>query len=202
MLPKIIHQCWYGDYNEAPTILIVKVGIEHPNWAHRIWNENNTHQLGLNINMLKADYGTWGHVSNVVRLQAIYQWGGIYLDADFDILKPLDPLLEYDAWVPDKIGGHYCIAAFGAIPRHPWVKWQLEQIYKNKAMSAGIMPEITDQSFFQPGSILEGVIIIPTDYFYPYHWNAKPEDRKPTDNTFAIHLWDKSWWTKEDHAAS
>ena len=38
--------------------------------------------------------GKWAFVSDFARLKVIYDHGGIYLDTDVELLKPLDPLLE------------------------------------------------------------------------------------------------------------
>lgn len=194
MIPKIIHQIHFG-HPPAPETQRWMDGIRamNPDFDYILWSENNIDELNIPI---PNDHHP-ASISNIVRLYAVYTMGGIYLDTDFEAHKPFDePLLNHGAWVPDKIGGHYCVAAFGAEPSHPWVKWQIDNIPRFVTPSAGWVSDLTD------ASPVDSISILPVDTFFPYHWNAPENKRVPTQSTYAEHKWAKSWWSRSDHQAA
>ncbi|XP_046346610.2 uncharacterized protein LOC124127204 [Haliotis rufescens] len=48
------------------------------------------------------------HVTDVVRLEAVMEFGGMYFDLDVMILKPLDPLLKFDVAMGYETPGGLC----------------------------------------------------------------------------------------------
>ncbi len=99
-IPKIIHYCWFGG-NAKPEI--IEKCIESwkrfcPSWEIVEWNENN-----YDVNTyryVKEAYGAkkWAFVSDVVRLDVVYKYGGVYLDTDVELFANIDSLLENDAF--------------------------------------------------------------------------------------------------------
>jgi len=94
LIPKKIHYCWFG--GKKP------IFIEHmidswkemcPDYEVIEWNEKN-YDFTKNKYMRQAYAAKmWGFVSDYVRLDIIYRYGGIYLDTDVKILKSPDDLL-------------------------------------------------------------------------------------------------------------
>ena len=92
MIDKVIHYCWFG--NNPKSDLINKC-IESwkkycPEYKIIEWNEHN-----FDINMCeftKNAYKTkkYAFVSDVARIWAIYNYGGVYLDTDVELYKSLD----------------------------------------------------------------------------------------------------------------
>ncbi|OBW91824.1 hypothetical protein QV01_06555 [Gallibacterium genomosp. 3] len=60
-------------------------------------------------------------VSDVARLHAIYYEGGIYLDTDMELIKSLEPLLDYQAFGYIEAKRLLAISLFGAQPLHAWI---------------------------------------------------------------------------------
>ena len=95
-IPKIIHYCWFGK-NEKPDI--VKKCID--SWKKILneyeiieWNEKNF-KIDSNKFVKQAyDSKKFAFVSDYVRVYALYNYGGIYLDTDVELLRPLDELLK------------------------------------------------------------------------------------------------------------
>ena len=83
-IPKTIHYCWFGK-GEKPKI--VKKCIE--SWKSNLnnyeiieWNEENF-DINSNVFIRQAyDNGKYAFVSDYVRVYALYNYGGIYLDTD------------------------------------------------------------------------------------------------------------------------
>src|SRR6202030_3536623 len=59
----------------------------------KLWTESNSPlHIPYLRNALVGEY--WSNASNFTRLWSIYQEGGIYMETDVDLLRPLDELLE------------------------------------------------------------------------------------------------------------
>ena len=99
MIPRVIHYCWFG---RGPKPELAKRCIESwkkycPNYKVKEWNEDNF-DLDMYPYVREAyDNRKFAFVTDVVRLYALYMEGGIYMDTDVEVLKPLDCLLKYEA---------------------------------------------------------------------------------------------------------
>lgn len=70
----------------------------------------------------------WGFLSDVARLQIIYENGGIYLDTDVELLRPIDGLLENEAWFAYGTTTEINTGSgFGAVKGNSFVKELLNQ---------------------------------------------------------------------------
>ena len=68
-----------------------------PDYEIKRWDESN---FDLNYNdYVREAYKAkkWAFVTDVVRLYALVNYGGIYMDTDVEVIKSLDELLEYEA---------------------------------------------------------------------------------------------------------
>ena len=101
MIPKIIHIIWIGPKN-PPLWCIDSWRInyinKYPDWKLILWNEEEINKLDM-INRDIYDFEpTLRGKSDIARYEILYQYGGIFLDADsYWIEKPnsnLDILLE------------------------------------------------------------------------------------------------------------
>lgn len=90
------------------------------------WNEEN---FDMNMNeYIKVAYEQkkWAYVSDYIRAYVIYHEGGIYLDTDVLVLDNLDQFLDNRAFVGFENPQYPFTAAFGAEPKHPFVKDMLD----------------------------------------------------------------------------
>lgn len=101
MIPKIIHYCWFGG-NAMPEDVVKCIDSWKkfaPDFELKLWDESN-------YDLDKYDYvkeafeaNKWAFVTDVVRLDVVHQFGGIYLDTDVELIKPIDHLLELKAFM-------------------------------------------------------------------------------------------------------
>src|SRR5574343_865975 len=119
---KIIHQVWLGGKEIPSKFLSLREKLLefHPEWTYKLWNEDTINkELGLLPN--QYFHGTFAGSSNIIRLHSLKKFGGIYLDFDFEILKPFDKLLQYSCFVAKQPDGVFCNALFGSVPESKWI---------------------------------------------------------------------------------
>lgn len=101
VIPKIIHYCWFG-FNPIPDSHKRCMESWHkfcPDYEIKEWNENN-YDISKNTYMKQAyDSKKWGFVPDYARLDIIYQYGGIYLDTDVELIANIDDLLYQDGFI-------------------------------------------------------------------------------------------------------
>lgn len=92
MIPKVIHYCWFGKNSKSEIICkcIESWKKYCPEWRIKEWNEDNTNIDNIPYMREAYEAGKWAFVSDVARFIALYEEGGIYLDTDVELLKPID----------------------------------------------------------------------------------------------------------------
>lgn len=100
MIPKIIHYCWFGrgDYPPLVKRCIRSWKRAMPDYEFRLWNEDNFDINGIPYMKKCYEMRKWAFISDYVRLHALYNEGGIYLDTDVVALKSFDSLLDCKAF--------------------------------------------------------------------------------------------------------
>ena len=165
-IPKIIHYCGVGNEPKPQSVLYCIESWKKycPDYEIKEWNETN-YDFTKNLYMKQA-YETkkWGFVPDYARLDIIYQYGGIYLDTDVEIIKSFDHLLKNECFFGfENTGdGQYfvnCGHGFGASPNNEIIKKardiynQLSFINDNGTLNMTPSPFYTTQVLRQFGLI-------------------------------------------------
>lgn len=213
MIEKIIHYCWFGnnDKNELVIKCIASWRNMCPDYQIIEWNENNF-DINCNEYIKKASkYKKWAFISDYARLWIIYNYGGIYLDTDVELLKPLDDLLDLKAFMGIEKTKDLNVATglgFGSEKYNIIIKEMMED-YENISFldSSGKMdltpcPERNTKILYKYGfknidvfQNLEYIKILPTDFLCPIEYNTGK--KIITNNTFSIHHYSSSWLSKK-----
>ena len=97
MIPKIIHYCWLGG-NPLPELEQRCLESWHkymPDWEYKRWDESNFDIAAAPLYVRQAyEARKFAFVSDYVRLWALEQYGGLYMDVDFEVYKPFDDLMD------------------------------------------------------------------------------------------------------------
>ncbi len=89
MIPKIIHYCWYGK-QEKPAVFEKCVSSWKaylPEYEIMEWNDENTDLMQIPFLQAAYEKGQWAFVSDVVRCLKVYEYGGLYMDVDVEIIS-------------------------------------------------------------------------------------------------------------------
>ena len=102
MIPKKTHYCWFGGA-ELPELAKRCISSWHqhmPDWEYVLWNEESF-DISKAPTYVQEAYAAkkFAFVSDYVRLFALEQQGGVYLDTDVEVLKSYQPLLEHCAFI-------------------------------------------------------------------------------------------------------
>lgn len=88
-IPKIFHQIWVGDKPYPKEWIDTWRNVT--GWEHRLWTEKEIEALDI-INRDKYDWykanRIWHGMADIARLEILYKYGGVYIDADTQRLKP------------------------------------------------------------------------------------------------------------------
>lgn len=134
MIPKLIHYCWFGK-NEKPSS--VKQCIETwkrflPDYQLMEWNEN-TFQIDYCAYSKQAyESKKYAFVSDVARLYALSQYGGIYFDTDIEVLKSLDSYLSSNMILAFESTSVLMTGFFATSPFNPIIDELLRDYKKRK----------------------------------------------------------------------
>lgn len=95
MIPKVIHYVWFGkgEMNALHRRCIDTWRRVAPDFELRLWNEDNS-DIDNEYCRAAIKARKWAFVSDWVRFDVLYKEGGIYLDTDMELVRPLDPLLD------------------------------------------------------------------------------------------------------------
>lgn len=147
MIPRLIHQT--AKTKEIPEnwqVFQRKLIELHPGWTYKLWTDEDNYDfvkkefpdfypifIGFPKNIMRAD---------VIRYLLMYRLGGLYMDLDYEMLKPFD-LLDHDIVLPwesegDRGEGFDLIAnsLFASAPGHPFWKAVLDSIAKDSPYNA------------------------------------------------------------------
>ncbi|PFJ08224.1 glycosyl transferase [Bacillus cereus] len=206
-IPRIVHYCWFGG-KEKPDI--VKRCIDSWNkilseYEIREWNEDNFN-IDCNSYVREAyELKKFAFVSDYVRIHALYNFGGIYLDTDVEVFKSFDDLLYHNSFWGFEQENYIATSTIGAAKGNDLIKRFLDSYKKKNFMkedgnyddltNVAIVTEILkDIGLKINGEYqeIEGIgAFYPQTYFSPYDYiNCR---KFITKNTYAIHHFYKSW---------
>ncbi len=119
MISKIIHYGWFGDQAKKPVARIESWKIKLPDYEFKEWNESNADIDSHKFSRIAYDAGSYGPAFDPLRLDFLYQYGGIWLDTDVLVHENLDPFLDYSFFIG--FDSHACFncGVFGSEAHHP-----------------------------------------------------------------------------------
>jgi hypothetical protein len=206
-IPRIIHFCWFGR-GEKPKKIVKCM----KSWRRFLkdyqfieWNEDN---FDINSNQyVKQAYEArkYAFVSDYVRLYALYKFGGVYMDTDVEVLKPLDRFLTHKAFSGFEDEKHVPTGIMASIKEHEWIKELLEYYHgKDFVRRDGSFDLTTNTNIITKSclgygltpngeyqELTNGMALYPRTYFCPYDYINGAN--YITKDSYTIHHFAKSW---------
>ena len=216
MIPKIIHYCWFGGapLSAETEKYIATWRAQCPDYEIRRWDES-TFDVDICPYAREAyEAKKWAFLADYARLWALNEYGGVYMDTDVELIKPLDSLLGESAFCGYEDETRLCTALIGSEPGGKWIGALLDA-YKDRhflladgtcdvTTNVTVISEQTEKLF---GIVLDGtakrkegvLTLFPRDWFSPMSFDTGLIQR--TADTVAIHHFVASWhdekWLRE-----
>ena len=214
MIPKTIHYCWFGK-NPKPKLAQKCIKSWKKNCKdYEIieWNEDNFDISSAPLYVRQAYKAQkWAYVTDYVRLKIIYDNGGIYLDTDVQVIKPLNIFLKYKAYFGfEEIKYVNTGLGFGAEKNLKLIKEIMDQyediafIKEDGSIDNLTCPIRNTEVFKRHGLVQNGetqyldddVIVFSSEYFCPISYETL--EKTITKNTHSIHWFGASWQSQEE----
>ena len=206
-IPKVIYYCWFGN-GKMPKLsekCIESWKKYCPDYDIVCINEENFDVTENKYARQAYEAGKWAFVSDYARLKMLYDNGGIYLDTDVEIIKPIDDLIDETGYMGFDDNG---VVSTG-------LGFACE---KGNELVGALLDDYNDISFVLPdgsydltpcpdrntkvlerlgldtsvkNQIFMGIHFWPEDFFCPMkYYTGKKEI---TENTYSIHHFCASW---------
>jgi mannosyltransferase OCH1-like enzyme len=173
----------------------------HPSWEMALWTEQNLPMLRNDHYFRHADRyapGSEGQLkADLARYEILHTLGGVWVDADFECLKPIDRLLEgvelFAAW--EEQGVWVNNAILGSVPQHPLLNDMImlapRAIEDNQGQRPNAMtgPQLLTKVYKAQYRETPGVSIFPQRQFYPYSYRELDRADEDFPWAHAVHHW-------------
>jgi len=138
MIQKKIHYTWFSG-DPFPDIIQKCIDSWHkymPDYEYVLWDYNKIKDIDSIWLKECLQEKKWAFAADFVRLYAVYHYGGIYLDTDVEVYKPLDQFLNDKVFI-GREGAYYTLLerdinvfltshCFGSEAGHPFIKQCLD----------------------------------------------------------------------------
>lgn len=206
-IPKIIHQIWLG--SNLPPASFRQFAhswkIHNPKCKYYLWTDKNVGKLKLHNQLLFDSLKNYGAKSDVLRYELLQQYGGVYVDVDFECLATIPEMLFKETFVgglqfngSPEIGNAFLMASQDSIIINKMIKQCVMPIQEDafeifKATGPYLLSQVLSENLATPKAFL----ILPSNYVYPMPSFLASSSQNPhsfiTKETFAIHYWGLSW---------
>lgn len=203
MIPKVIHYCWLSNdpipekmqkcmeswKKFLPEYEFVKWDLDRFDISQSVWCQEA---------LLNKKYA---FACDYIRLYAVYNFGGIYMDMDIEVIKSFDPLLDKPYMFAYEDENHMGIEAgiFGATPKNDFVKKCLDY-YDGKHFNEVkdilfkyTLPKVM-KSVYEKGKFEYQIYDQFTFTAKSYHTG----ELMVKENTYSIHHFEGSWQSEAD----
>ena len=204
-IPRILHFVWLSD-----TISVVKLRTiltwtkMHPDWQIRLWTEKHLNRLSSAQKIFSSN--DLRQRADIARYEIIWKYGGVYVDTDFECLKPLDTLLySSTGFVCHEEGRkkiHLSLSngLFGFTSKHPVLARAMKLADEAQLNTEDVNLSTGPMMFRHAiGDELDKLLVFPKEYFYPISyadrykvdkWKCDIQSCKSRfPKSYAIHLW-------------
>lgn len=209
MIQKTIHYVWLGSKEVPEKFSVFIRGWKqlHPDWEIIRWSEKNFDCESNSWVKTAIEQKNWSLAADVIRSYVLLNYGGVYLDTDVELFKPLDKLAaENDFFIGYETDFWFGCAVLGAKKGHRIMREVYERYLtpcKKLNSSSNMLCVLNFTASIKrlynikldgkTKKIEDNVMLLATDYFFPKHYITYRT--KMTENTVAMHHYSSVWFS-------
>jgi len=203
MIPKVLHRIWVGgpipelyqEYGKAWEAM-------HPGWSFKLWTDEDFESKWLKNQKLFDEAKSYVPAdaigqfkSDLARYEILFRYGGVYVDCDVEPVKPIDDLLDVEAFAGWEQQNLYVgNTVIGSAPSARFwgdmIDAAADASKANKGRAATWLsgPRIVTRLYNESN---RGLKVYPQSYFFPYSYKdlKNSPELKAYPNAYAIHHW-------------
>ncbi len=201
MIPRKLHYIWFGG-SELPELekkCIASWSEVMPDWEIVRWDESNFDVRSCAFAEGAYETRKWAFVSDYARYRILFEEGGVLLDTDVEVLKPLDDLLGNAAFAGFMKNEFFMNPGLimGAEPGSHVMDEEFEERKGRNSMATSpkVLSDYLEKRYGlkRDGSYqeLDGFTAYPSSYFDPI--DSHSGEMNVTDGTYSIHHYSGTW---------
>jgi GT2 family glycosyltransferase len=183
-IPKILHQIWIGP-KPMPSKFMNTFRDKHPDFEYIRWTETEMEKRGLKLECGESieRMSEINGKADIIRWEILYQYGGIFQDADSVCLEPFDDIfLEKTAFAgfenETARAGLVATGTMGFPPKHPLCRAAIDWMLTNDTcpetcgkrawytVGPGLLTRLLETGKYPDFSVF------PSYSFIPYHFTG------------------------------
>lgn len=206
MIPKIIHYCWFGGQKPKNVVRCID------NWKRMLpeykiieWNQANFDIEQLQYTREAYEAKKYAFVSDVARVKALSEYGGIYLDTDVVLFNTFDSILHHRCVFGFEEGCYVATSFMASEAAHPIMKRFYDEYrdisfydergnIRSLTNVARLTKMLDEYGLRRDDSLQElddGMMVYPQEFFSPYDYINCIHNN--TGNTICEHMFYVSW---------
>ncbi|MBN4084743.1 glycosyl transferase [Flavobacteriaceae bacterium AH-315-B10] len=216
MIPKIIHYCWLSgeEYPQDIKNNIASWKAMLPDYEFMLW-DTKRFDMSKSVWAQQAfETKKYAFASDLIRLHAVYTYGGIYMDTDVEVLKSFDDLLDLPYFMGVEQNSIIEAAVFGSVKKSQWLLICMQH-YNNRSFVKEdgtydmlVLPKVMELRLKGMKNIIrmeesqvqkvkymlkneDSLFLFPFEYFSAK--NIESGEFSITKNTYTIHHFNSSW---------
>ena len=209
MIEKTIHYVWLGSKDVPEKFIAFIEGWRtlHPDWKIVKWNEENFDCQGNAWIKSAIEQKNYPLAADVMRSWILLNHGGVYLDTDIELFKPLDELVkENDFFIGYETDFWFGCAVLGVKKGHKIIREVYERYLEPCKkldsssnmlcvlnFSASIKRLYNTKLNGKTTKIADNAMLLSTDWFFPKNYIT--HKTKMTKNTVAMHHYSSAWYS-------
>ena len=203
-IPNVIHSFWFSN-DAIPDLYMKCMDSWHkimPDTEIKIWNSDSYDVSSHSFTSSAYEAKRWAYVSDYARLDVIHRYGGIYLDMDVMLIKPLTDMLSCRGFFGYDVHGNIDLGnGFGSEAGNPLLmslmKKYDETTFTDRAIC--MQPDLLRQTFIDNGieclgnyGEYDGNVFYPRNIFSPYD-SISHIRFADMSRTYSAHLYNSGW---------
>jgi mannosyltransferase OCH1-like enzyme len=210
LIPKIIHYCWLSN-DPYPENIVSCIDSWKKHLADYEFKKWDTTVFDINsVKWVKESFEAkkYAFAADYIRFHALYNYGGIYLDSDVEILHSFNALLSSKSFMGFEYTSAPEAAIIGSEKGIPWIKECLDflrdrsfnEMRNNKkqlvitVIMKAILEKYYQRELYDDGKVwhLDNLDLYPYQYFSPKNYYKNTINI--SDKTYTIHHFNGSWY--------